>query len=422
MIDEEIVKRIIIEKPIIKKYVKRDIKIINIDKIKVIIGPRRAGKTYFLFQIMDQLKNEGILEEQILYINFEDERLVDIEREDLQKIIDIFYSLYPENKKRKVIFMFDEIQNVPYWSKFIRRLYDKESCDIYITGSSSKLLSKEIATELRGRSWVYLIFPFSFKEFIGIKDIKEKDIYKDIYKIKKEFKNYLEKGGFPEVINYDSYIRCVVLQDYYETVIFKDIVERYKIKNIDIVKDVFKILINNFSRSISINKIYNILKSTNRHISKETLYSIISYVEDTFYFFFVPIFSNSTNVRIMNPKKCYIIDTGLINCVSTKRVDTGWLYENLVAINLIRKGYELFYFKEKNECDFIAINKIKKEKIAIQVTLDENKEREIKGLIEAMEKLKIKRGIIINKNTYKKLKINNKEILLIPIWRWLFSF
>ncbi|MCD6279786.1 ATP-binding protein [Candidatus Micrarchaeota archaeon] len=424
MINEELIKRIILEKPRVKEYIKRDVKLTDIDKVFTIIGPRRAGKTYFLFQIMDILKAKGISDDRILYINFEDERLSDIKREDLHKIIDIYYTLWPENKRKTVYFMFDEIQNIPAWSKFIRRLYDKEKCKIYITGSSAKLLSKEIATELRGRTWTYYIYPFSFKEFLKAKGLKlnKTSIYsKDRYKIIKLFETYLNSGGFPEVVDLGENERCIILQNYHDTVMFRDIIERYKISNIDIVKDMFKFLINNFARPFSVNKFYNILKSMNRPVSKDYLYSITSYLEDTFYFLFVPVYTNSAKIRMVNPKKSYVIDNGLVQCLMTKTTEEkGWFYENLTAIELARRGYEMTYFK--NECDFIAFDRIKKEVIPIQVTLEPNNPREINGLLEAMKKLKLKKGIMITESTDKITRIDGKTIQYIPLWKWLLKF
>ena len=193
MINEELIKRIILEKPKYERQIKRNVEIPNLkksNKICTIIGPRRAGKTYFMYQIIEQLVKSGTNHSQILYINFEDDRLGGLEKEDLQKILDIYYELFPENKNEIVHFMFDEIQNAPLWSKFVRRLNDKEKCKIYLTGSSSKMLSKEIATELRGRTLVSEIFPFSFLEYLSYQGVvfSEKMLYsEDRYKIMNYF-------------------------------------------------------------------------------------------------------------------------------------------------------------------------------------------------------------------------------------------
>ncbi len=422
MISREILKDILLEKPRHKKIIKRDINLVDIDKIFSIIGPRRAGKTYFLFQIIENLIEKGVEESQILYINFEDDRLSDIEKEDLQLILDTFYELFPENRNKKIYFMFDEVQNVPSWSKFIRRLQDKENCKIYLTGSSAKLLSKEIATELRGRTWSYYIYPFSFKEYLLKKEINlnKNTIYtKDKHLIINYFNKYLEQGGFPETIELGERERIILHQNYYDSVLFRDIIERYNPSNVDIIRELFKSLINNFARSFSVHKFYNNLKSQNRAISKDYLYPLVNYLEDTMYFFFVPIYSESQNIRTTNPKKVYLVDNGLIKSIISKPEEEGWLYENLVAIELLRQGKEISYFKGKGECDFISIDKIKKISMPIQVTLEPDSEREIQGLLEAMNRINVNQGTIITKAEDKTIEKEGKKIIIIPLWKWL---
>ncbi len=424
MIDEALLKTILLEKPKYERYVERDIKLVNIDKIYSIIGPRRAGKTYFLFQIIDKLIKQGANSSQIIYINFEDDRLSSIEKEDLQKIIDTYYNLFPENKKKIVYFMFDEIQNVPMWSKFVRRLYDKEKCRIFITGSSAKLLSREIATELRGRTWTYKIYPFSFKEYISANEITfEKNMLysEDRHKMIKMFEQYLICGGFPESLKVDKTQRIILLQNYFETVMFRDVIDRNKLTNIDVVREIFKSLAENFARLFSVNKFYNTLKSMNRSASKDYIYPLLKYLEDTMYFFFVEKYSESHNVKLVSPKKVYLIDNGLVNSLISKKEEEGWFYENLAAIELFRRNNEVHYYSDKNECDFIALNPLNKEKTAIQVTLNPSEEREIKGLLEALDRINSKRGIIITKSEEKVIHSGKKEIKIIPLWKWLLS-
>lgn len=422
MIETRVLRKIILEKPRVKKYIKRDVTLVDIDKIMTIIGPRRAGKTYFLFQIIDGLLQKKINSNQILYINFEDERLSYLKQEDLGRIIEEFYNLFPENKKKKSYFFFDEIQNVSGWPKFLRRIYDKENCKIFVTGSSAKLLSKEIATELRGRTWSYEIFPFNFNEYLKSQgqEVTKKDLYSPkTHIVCKYFEKYLEGGGFPEVVNLTKEQKVELLQNYYETVLFRDVIERNKLKNIDVVKDVFKELLNNFSRMVSVNKIYKVLKSMNRNVSKDFLYPLLGHLEDTMYCFFVHLYSESTRKRIINPKKVYFIDTGFIYSLIFKKNEKSWIYENLVAIELFRRGFELNYFQGKGECDFVATDKIKKKKMPIQVTLDSSNEREIDGLIECMEYLKVKKGLILTEDEEKEINKNGYVIQCVPVWKWL---
>lgn len=422
-LDKELVKLILSEGYSRRdKPFPREKKIVDVKKIYTVIGPRRAGKTYFLFQIIDALLAKGVRKEQVLYINFEDERLEGIQSTDLQTIISAFFELNPENRDKKVYFVFDEIQNAPSWPKFVRRLYDKENCEIYVTGSSAKLLSQEIATELRGRTWDYDIFPLSFREYLrGIGfDFKERDIYsKERFAIMKHFDRYLIAGGFPEIHGYDESIRCRILQNYFELVIIRDIIERHSLPYIDIVKEMSLYLAQNFSKPFSINKYYNILKSQNRKVSKDTLYSLSEYVQETMYFYLVPIYSNSKTVQMVNPKKIYIIDNGLAHCLSIKATkDLCWYFENLVFIELRRRGHSVYYHRDRYECDFIAVEANGK-KLAIQVTLDETKEEELAGLLEGMAGARVDEGLILTRDTDKTLEIDGKTITCIPLWKWL---
>jgi uncharacterized protein len=419
MVSKEILKNIILEDINVPLIINRDVKIYDVNKIYTVIGPRRAGKTYFLLQIINSLK---LSKNKFLYVNFEDDRLINLATEDLNLLVDTFYEIYSSNVSEKVYFFFDEIQNVSNWSKFVRRLYDKKKCEIYVTGSSAKLLSKEIATELRGRTWVYSIFPFSFIEYLNFKNIpfEKNSVYSnDRFKIVEEFNNYFEEGGFPEVVGKEKFVRSSILQSYFDLVLFRDVIERYPQYSSHVVKDFMLFLIDNVSRPISINKYYNSLKSKGISISKDTLYSLQEHIEDTFYFHFISINSKSQRVRSVNPKKVYCIDNGLINCISSSLENKGWLYENSVFLHLFRNGYELSYFKGKNECDFIALKN--KEIIPIQVSLSPKDEREINGLVEAMDFFKVKTGYIISSDVSEEITFKDKNIYIIPLWQWLLS-
>jgi predicted AAA+ superfamily ATPase len=396
--------------------VPRDVQLVKIKKIFTIIGPRRAGKTYFLFQLMKTLPRE-----RIIYLNFEDERLAGLAAEDLQKILDAYFELYPNAKGQKVYLLFDEIQNVPLWSKFIRRLYDAGVFEIYVTGSSAKLLSKELATELRGRAWTCKIYPFSFSEFLLFNKLDPAQIYEQKYKIRKLFFEYLNWGGFPETLSQDEYIKAKLLQNYVDLVIYRDVIERHKVRQTAILDELVKYLIQNFSREISIKKIYNLLKTKGYHLTKDILYEFVKYLEDTLYFYFVPIYSKSKKQQLVRPKKVYLVDNGLARAyILSDRLDKGWLYENAVFGHLLRKEFTVFYFKKNLECDFVAMRN--RDKIAIQVTLKPEEPRELEGLLEAMAALGVKQGIIVTEDLDKELIIKGKKIVFMPLWRFLLKF
>jgi predicted AAA+ superfamily ATPase len=399
----------------------RDLNIPETSKIISIIGSRRAGKTFYFYQIIQNLLKNDISKENILYINFEDDRLLPLESDELNDLIEAYYELYPDSKKQKKYFFFDEIQNIKDWEIFVRRIYDKEKIKIYITGSSSKLLSKEIATSLRGRTLTFHLHPLSFNEFLKFKNIKMEKNYEyssQRFKIKNLFEEYLNFGGFPEVALSEK-LKQEILSDYYEMFIYRDLVERFSIRNTRLLKMLTKYLITNISSVFSINSYYNSTKKEMK-VSKETILEYISHLSDINLIYLVPIFSYSLKVQQVNPSKTYCIDTGLRNAVALKfSKDVGRLTENIVYIELKRRGKEIFYWKNKQEIDFVI--KEKNDKLtAINVNYtDKINEREIKGLQEFQKKYKseINELLILSRN----LEEKKEGINIIPVWKWLLT-
>jgi uncharacterized protein len=402
------------------KIIPRDLDIPDTDKIISIVGSRRAGKTFYFYQIIQNLLKNGIPKENILYINFEDDRLLPLETDELNDLIEAYYELYPDLKNQKKYFFFDEIQNIKNWEIFVRRIYDKEKIKIYVTGSSSKLLSKEIATSLRGRTLTFHLFPLSFIEFLRFKNINIEKNYEyssQRYKIKNMFEEYLNYGGFPEVVLSEK-LKQETLSDYYEMFIYRDLVERFSIRNTRLLKILTKYLITNISSIFSINSYYNTTKKEMK-LSKETILEYISHLSDINLIYLVPIFSYSLKVQQVNPSKTYCIDTGLRNAVALKfSKDIGRLAENIVYIELKRRGKEVFYWKNKQEIDFVVKENDKLTSINVNYT-DKINDRELSGLKEFKNKhkSKINKLIILSKNIEEK----REEIEIIPIWKWLIS-
>ncbi len=377
------------------------------NKILVTIGMRRTGKTYFLLQYITDLLKNGIPLNRILYVNFEDERLYPLTQDKLGKLIDAFYTLYPDNHDNICYLFLDEIQNVENWQVTIRRFFDTKKVRIFLTGSSAKLLSKEIATSLRGRSLSTEIWPYSFSEFLlAIKAdvIKQPFGKKSLDKLTSQFHHYLEYGGFPEIVNYEHRDRINTLQDYVNVVIFKDIVERYNITNINLIRYLIKIFIKNAGTSFSVNKQFNDLKSQGFALSKMTIHEYLGYIEDAYLAFTVPLYSESIRKTQTNPKKIYAIDTGLINAYNlsfTKNM--GHIFENLIFLDLKRKGHEIYYYltKNRNEVDFLSkdsYGKMHLFQVAWDVSDPETMEREIRALSEAEKELNIKGKLITPSN------------------------
>jgi hypothetical protein len=375
--------------------------------IQVAIGMRRTGKTYFLFQTIRGLLQEGITRGQILYVNFEDERLLPMTQKELGLLIDSFYSLYPENHDRLCYLFFDEIQNIEGWALVIRRLFDTKKVKIYLTGSSAKLLSKEIATSLRGRSISTEVWPYSFKEYCTAHHISplEKPIGAkklDIYR--KHLMAYLACGGFPAVQSMQLNDRRTVLQSYVDSVVFRDIVERYGIKNPLLIKYLIKTLLKNTSSSFSIHKFYNDVKSQGYAVGKDTLYLYLTYIEDAFLTFSVPLFTDSPRKMESNLKKIYSVDSGLTNAYLLISENWGPLFENLIYLDLRREGRKIYYYKTESgyEIDFLVINPDNSKEL-FQVVWDVSSpmtlEREERALAQAEKELGI-RGRLITPETY----------------------
>lgn len=331
--------------------------------IKVAVGMRRSGKTYFLFQTIRELLAEGVPIERILYINFEDDRLLPVNHKGMGELIDSWYSLYPDHHDQRCYLFLDEVQNVEGWASVLRRLLDTKNLQIYVTGSSAKLLSKEIATSLRERSLALEIFPYSYPEFLQAHHLdlpKEPLGKKMLDQQRSHLLHYFRVGGFPGIQTMPPNEQLESLQTYVEMVIFRDIVERHQITGIDLLKYFMHFLIKNVAAPFSINKFYNDIKNQGFRVGKDTLYSYLGYLEDAFLVFAVPIFTESLRQMQTTPKKIYAIDNGLI-CANTFNMSDnfGKLLENQVYLDLRRAGKKIFYYQTSDgyEIDFVTQDK-----------------------------------------------------------------
>lgn len=345
-------------------------------KIKVAIGMRRVGKTSLVLQQIHNLLVQGVPLSRILYINFEDDRLLPLEQKAFSSLLEAFYAIYPENHDVLCYLFLDEIQNVDGWPLVIRRFFDSKLVDIYLTGSSAKLLSKEIATSLRGRSLMTEVWPYSFKEYLRACNLAFDSSLmskSQIDKLKKELINYLLRGGFPEVCHYHDMIRQQTLQDYVSLVTLRDIIERYRISNFTIIHYLIKQLLHSAGSQLSLNKMFNDLKSQGYSVGKDTLYDYMAYMEDSYLAFSIPLYTESLRKSQINPKKCYAIDTGLIKAFTLSFSENlGRMFENLVYLDLRRQGCNIFYYltqDDRFEVDFVAIHPLAGACL-IQVTWD----------------------------------------------------
>jgi predicted AAA+ superfamily ATPase len=397
------------------------------NKIRCLTGIRRAGKTFAFYQLIDELLRQGLAKQRILYINFEDERLLPLSPSDVSAMLNTYYEMFPAHKGKKVHLFFDEVQNVPHWEKFIRRLQDTENVHINLTGSSSQFLSSDIATALRGRTLSYEIFPFSFLEFLRSRNIPDDDYSsKGRAMIANAFETYLYTGGFPEITACDEEFRLKILQEYFNLILYKDLIERYDIRNHSLIKYLLKFLLANNANLFSVHKFYGDAKSQGYKCSKDALHNYLSYLEDAYCFSQVPIFSESLRTRQVNNRKIYAIDHGLVTAMTGSRsYNSGRLLETMVY-NQLRQHYgrdQIFYYKTStgHEVDFLALERsqvVELIQVCEQLRDPVTKERETRAISSAMQELNLPHATIITRDETDTPLDAKRSIRLIPFYRW----
>ncbi len=395
----------------------------NLDRILAIVGPRRAGKTYFMYQLIQSLIQSGrYSKEDILFIDFEDYRLGGFTGDDMDELFVAFHQLagrYPR------FLFFDEVQHLPEWNRVLRTLHNRRRFNIIVSGSNSRLLGSEIATELRGRYDDILMLPFSFKEYLRYRDISftSASIYTAARgSILAAFEDYIRHGGFPEVVmTPNENQRRKLLQNYYKTIFYRDILERYNIKARYILDALMNDFLETYSGIFSITRFEMHLKNNGLPGSKRTIANYLHYLEEAFFIIVNEKFSFSPRRRIMNPKKIYLTDTGFAVLGHPFAENRGRILENVVAIELFRRDIEMYYFKNKNECDFIVKHGASP-KCAIQVSweiTERNMKREFAGLIEACKAFKLPTGFILTYDQEQQRQVDDVKISILPVWKWL---
>lgn len=393
----------------------------NTGLISTIIGSRRSGKTWLLYYIMAKLKKNGLSKEKIIFFNFEDER-INFTSETIDLILQAYYELYPEHKISECYLFFDEIQNVKNWQKFIRRIFDFKTKNIFITGSNAKLLSSEIATELRGRSITYVVHPFSYSEFLEAHNVTVnlKTQTGRAMMINMSEK-YLFEGGFPELTRVERTLKTKVLQQYFNVMIYRDIVERFNISNPEVLKYFIKKIFVSITSPLSVNKIYNDLKSMGYKISNKYLYEYLEHSYDVFLTQPVSKFSFSSIKQAKSDKKVYVIDNGLLAAIDFSISENrGKLFENMVVMEFIKQGKELFYYRDNYECDLIVrINaEIEPVQIAYSIIDKDTRNREVRGLIAACKFTNRQSGTIITFDEEDTIENDGTLIRVVPFYKY----
>lgn len=395
-----------------------------------IIGPRRAGKTFLMYNTIEKLKST-IPKKNILYINFENENLIGVETKDLDRMISLFSEISNPTDEIPLYLFLDEIQAVPNWSKWINRKYESKGFRLFVSGSSSKLLSTEMSTELRGRAIDFTVLPLSFSEYIRARNFQNDNLKallfsENRWKMLRELMHYISDGGYPETLNFEAY-KEKLLRSYLDTTIIKDVGERFRIEP-SILKVFVNYCMQSYSGQISGTRIYNYLRTLNYHVARDFPLRLMGYFSQVFFLYTVQLYSPSYKKSNQYPKKLYLVDTGLIH-VLTGKMEIGKNMENIVFLQLYRwkdreSTFEISYWKEYGksegmEVDFVISKEDHVEQL-INVTYASSFEDinpgEIKSLLKASKELKCKNLKIITWDFFKE-----GEITYIPLWYWLLN-
>lgn len=395
------------------------------EKIITLPGVRRCGKSSVFMLTINDILNQGVEKERILYINFDDDRLM-FEPSESDKILEAYRELFPYVSFSDVYVFFDEIQELDNWAKFVRRVYDQESKHVFITGSNAKLLSSELATSLRGRSLQYEMFPLSFSEFCTFKNIDAN--YYDTQKkalLVNAFSDYLDDGGFPEITLSHPQLKISILQDYYFAMIYKDLIDRYQIRNADSVKYFNRRIFINATKPTSINKIVNEIKSQNRKFSKDFGYELISQTEAIYLFLPLTKYDPSYVKEVQSVKKYYSIDTGFFRALlPSSDMNKGVLLENAVFLHLRRQETHVsrlhFLDDAAGHCDFVWVENGAITQ-AVQVAWDISDVKTYLREIAAFEHVKCDNCLLITAEEEREINEFGKTIRVVPAWKYLLS-
>lgn len=394
----------------------------------VVKGMRRTGKTFFTYGRIRELLERGVEPERIIHINFDDDRLKGLRADDLKLIEEAHAELYPQFATASRWYFLDELQDVEGWERYARRLVDCPKAQLCLTGSSSRLLSAEIATEMRGRSAPIEIFPLSFREFLRFNQVFAKIptgvlTSADRGILRHAMERYLKIGGFPAVQGMPDAIRIATLQEYLHAVLYRDVLQRHEVASVQALSYTLDYLLHNYARKSSVRTISGVLKNLGYPCRREDVADYLAYLKDAYFAYSVPVLSESLAVKRVNPEKYYVIDTGLINATTPKAdAEKGWKLENIVYLHLRRGVNRIHYLSlgDNREVDFHVYDPLNERSRLVQVAWDLDDDataaREITALVEARERTGIADCTIVTWDTERTLA---EGIRIVPVWKWL---
>jgi len=402
-----------------RELVARDVKLPQAtSKLLTITGIRRCGKSSLMRLQANALLKKGVDRKRIVFLNLEDDRL-EPAHTTLDQVLQAYQELHPEIPLSKVHFFLDEVQAIPRWDRFVLRLHEEEQAHVMVTGSNANVLAKEIATTLRGRSLNIPLMPFSFSERLRLKGlVLDPYLPKEAALLANELRDHLQWGGFPEVITMAPEFRYKLLQEYFDVMLFRDLLERYGIHQPVILKHFLKRVLTSATKPMSIRKMDMDLRSAGLKTTKDLLYEWIDHAQAVHLVMRCEPFGAHARERLSGKARYYATDNGLLSAMSFNFQDEwGRLLENAVAVEALRQGGTLTYFQGKNECDFILLREDRPWK-AVQAcwTLHdaETRKRELAGLVEACNDLGLKKGVIITADTTEDLKIEGINVQVRP--------
>lgn len=395
-----------------KHLIYRDIemeKYITTSQVVIISGIRRCGKSSLLFLIKEKM---NLKEPDYCYFNFDDERIIS----DIY-ILEHIYNLHIEVYGKEPVLFLDEIQNIDNWEKFVNRMYEQGK-KVYVTGSNAKLLSSEISTSLTGRNKLIELYPFSFSEylrFIGNSYNLERLTQTSKSLLLKDFNAYFETGGFPLVVKEND---TELINAYFQDILYRDIISRYRLTQVNEIKQIGLYFASNIGKLFS----YSTLQEISGVKSLSSIKDYLYYYEQSYLYFYLKKFDYSVKKQIMNPKKVYTIDPAFAHRLGFNfSGNKGRILENIVFLELLRRGKEVYYHSGKKECDFVVkegLTIVEAIQVAYQLN-NSNYERENQGLLEAMKNYDLKQGLILTYNADESFIPDNPGIKNLPVWQWL---
>jgi uncharacterized protein len=322
-------------------------------KVIGLTGVRRSGKTYLFFDTIRRLSAEGVTRKHLVYLNFEDDRLQPLHAEELDLVLRCLRELFPESMRQRVYLFLDEIQNVPGWERWVRRIQDTEDVEIFITGSSSRVLKRDLSSAMRGRSITFEIFPLSFREYLRFLGIEVHPSSADSESIVRHaLEKYLVWGGFPEIVLSDEAVRPLILSEYASVMLYRDVIERYGVRNEKLMRELLRYCYRNTASMMSVGKLHRDFKSLGFSVSKNTLFDYLGFLQDSFLIFLLPKQETSLRKQAHNPRKLHVIDPGLVAAFhANPERDIGRKLETAIFLEVRRQRQDLHYYANSSEVD-----------------------------------------------------------------------